>query len=122
MGAGKSTLGAEIAKRLGRRLVDLDRELERAAGRAMPEIFEERGEVEFRVLEAEATIAALTNERPAVLALGGGAVETPKIRRAFRVGVLLLSLLGNLYTPRGGGVGRGRTSVRDDPDLWERPH
>ncbi len=78
MGAGKSTLGAEIANRLGRRLVDLDRELERAAGRALPEIFEQRGEVEFRVLEAEATVSALENERPAVLALGGGAVETPR--------------------------------------------
>jgi shikimate kinase/3-dehydroquinate synthase len=84
MGAGKSTLGAEIAGRLGRRLVDLDRELERSARRAIPELFEERGEAEFRVLEAEATLSALTNERPAVLALGGGAVETPRIRKALR--------------------------------------
>src|SRR6476619_6908829 len=60
MGAGKSTLGAEIATRLGRRLVDLDRELERAAGQAIPELFEQRGEVEFRILEAEATLSALT--------------------------------------------------------------
>ena len=46
MGAGKSTLGAEIADRLGRRLVDLDREVERAAGRALPEIFEQRGDLD----------------------------------------------------------------------------
>src|ERR1051325_8315307 len=52
------------------------------AGQAIPELFEQRGEVEFRVLEAEATLSALENERPAVLALGGGAVETPRIRRS----------------------------------------
>ena len=82
MGAGKTTLGTEVAERLGRRLVDLDRELERAMRRSIPELFEERGEVEFRVLEAEATLSALTDGGPAVLALGGGAVETPRIRRA----------------------------------------
>jgi 3-dehydroquinate synthetase/shikimate kinase len=92
MGAGKSTLGAEIAERLGRRLVDLDREVERAAGRALPEVFEQRGEVEFRVLEAEATIAALETERPAVLALGGGAIETPRIRRSLREHALTVYL------------------------------
>src|SRR5439155_6055551 len=80
MGAGKSTLGVEIAERLGRRLVDLDRELERSARQSIPQLFEQRGEVEFRVLEATAALAALENERPAVLALGGGAVETPRIR------------------------------------------
>ena len=84
MGAGKSTLGVEIAERLGRRLVDLDREIARSAQQTIPELFEQRGEVEFRVLEAEATIQALEHERPAVLALGGGAVETPRIRRALR--------------------------------------
>ena len=84
MGAGKTTLGLEVADRLGRRLVDLDHELAQSARRTIPQLFEERGEAGFRVLEAEATIAALHNERPAVLALGGGAVETPKIRRALK--------------------------------------
>src|SRR6185369_9664100 len=82
MGAGKSTLGAEVAHRLGRRLVDLDHEIALSARQTIPELFEQRGEMEFRVLEAEATLRALEHERPAVLALGGGAVETPRIRRA----------------------------------------
>ena len=82
MGAGKTTLGAAVAHRLGRRLVDLDHELSRSMRRTIQELFEERGEAEFRVLEAEATIDALENDRPAVLSLGGGAVETPQIRRA----------------------------------------
>ena len=59
MGAGKSTLGAEIAQRLGRRLVDLDREIAQTARQTVPELFEQRGEAEFRVLEAHATIEAL---------------------------------------------------------------
>jgi len=117
MGAGKSTLGAEIADRLGRRLVDLDREVERAAGRALPEIFEQRGEVEFRVLEAEATIAALENERPAVLALGGGAIETPKIRRALRERALTVYLDVDPETAWGRVQGTGRPLAGDEQSF-----
>jgi shikimate kinase/3-dehydroquinate synthase len=84
MGAGKTTLGAQVAERLGRRFVDLDRELERTTGQTIPELFEQRGEAEFRALESETTVALLRNERPAVLALGGGAVETDEIRQALR--------------------------------------
>ncbi len=123
MGAGKSTLGWEVAGRLGRRLVDLDHELARTAGRTIPELFEERGEVEFRVLEAQATIAALENERPAVLALGGGAVETPKIRRALREHALTVHLEVDPDTAWGRTVGSGRPLARDEGsfrDLHER--
>ena len=59
MGAGKTTLGAEVAARLGRPFVDLDGELERRPGRRSRELFAERGEAEFRALEAEATSRAL---------------------------------------------------------------
>jgi shikimate kinase/3-dehydroquinate synthase len=84
MGAGKSTLGAQAAVRLGRRFVDLDRELERSLRQTIPQVFGERGEAEFRELEAEVTLETLANERPAVVALGGGAVEAEEIRRALR--------------------------------------
>jgi len=82
MGAGKTTLGIQAAERLGRRFVDLDSEIERELRRTIPEIFAERGEVEFRVLEQEAALATLRESRPAVVALGGGAVTSPKIRDA----------------------------------------
>jgi shikimate kinase/3-dehydroquinate synthase len=82
MGAGKSTLGAQAAERLGRRFVDVDRELERSLRQTISQVFAERGEAEFRELEAEAALETLTGERPAVVALGGGAVETEAIRRA----------------------------------------
>jgi 3-dehydroquinate synthetase/shikimate kinase len=84
MGAGKSTLGAQAAQRLDRRFVDLDRELERSLQRTLPQVFRERGETEFRLLEAEAALETLVKEQPAVVALGGGAVETEQIRRALR--------------------------------------
>jgi shikimate kinase / 3-dehydroquinate synthase len=84
MGAGKTTLGLRVAERLGRAFVDLDREIERSVRQTIPEIFAERGEVEFRILEQEAALDTLRNGRPAVVALGGGAVTSPKIRRALR--------------------------------------
>jgi shikimate kinase/3-dehydroquinate synthase len=117
MGAGKSTLGWEVAERLGRRLVDLDHELARTARRSIPELWEERGEAEFRVLEAEATIAALQNERPAVLALGGGAVETPKIRRALREHALTVHLEVDPDTAWGRTAGSGRPLARDEQSF-----
>ena len=44
MGAGKSTLGMVAAQKLGRRFIDLDRELERSMQQSIPELFEQRGE------------------------------------------------------------------------------
>jgi shikimate kinase / 3-dehydroquinate synthase len=84
MGAGKTTLGMQAAERLGRRFVDLDREIERELRRTIPEIFAERGEVEFRIQEQAAALETLRSGPPAVVALGGGAVTSPKIREALR--------------------------------------
>jgi shikimate kinase/3-dehydroquinate synthase len=84
MGAGKSTLGPEVAERLGRSFIDLDRELERALGQSIPQFFQQEGESEFRVREAGQALAALRLADPAVIALGGGAVETTSIRNELR--------------------------------------
>jgi shikimate kinase/3-dehydroquinate synthase len=106
MGAGKSTLGMQVADRLGRRFVDVDRELERSLRQTIPQFFRERGEAEFRVLEAEAALETLRNERPAVVALGGGAVETDAIRRALRETALTVHIdvdPSTAWTRVGGG-------------------
>jgi shikimate kinase / 3-dehydroquinate synthase len=84
MGAGKTTHGAMVAARIGRPFVDLDREIERSLQRSIPELFREEGEGGFRVIEAERTLHALFREQPAVLALGGGALETQAIRKALK--------------------------------------
>jgi shikimate kinase/3-dehydroquinate synthase len=75
MGAGKSKLGAEVARRIGRAFVDLDREIERVTGRTIPDLFVASGEPAFRVVEAQAATRELRRNEPAVIALGGGAVE-----------------------------------------------
>jgi 3-dehydroquinate synthetase len=84
MGAGKTTLGIELARRLGREFVDLDRELESTLHETIPELFARRGELEFRVLEQATAVEKLCRGKPAVVALGGGAVTSAGIRRALR--------------------------------------
>ena len=82
MGAGKSTLGAALAERLGRPFVDVDREIEREE--PIARIFETGGEAAFRLRESKHARDALASETPAVIALGGGAVGTDQIRKALR--------------------------------------
>jgi len=72
-GAGKSTLGRQLARRLDKEFVDADRELERALGVTIPTIFEIEGEASFRDRE-EATLAELVLRTGIVLATGGGVV------------------------------------------------
>jgi shikimate kinase/3-dehydroquinate synthase len=84
MGAGKTTLGMQLADRMGRPFFDLDQEIERSERRSISDLFRREGEGHFRVIEAERTLATLKLERPAILALGGGAIETPAIREALR--------------------------------------
>jgi shikimate kinase len=74
MGSGKSTVAAILGRLLGRPVVSLDREIERAAGKPIPAIFAEDGEPAFRALE-RAAVASL----PAgvVADLGGGAFCDP---------------------------------------------
>jgi 3-dehydroquinate synthetase/shikimate kinase len=80
MGAGKSTLGPDLARRLGRQFVDVDNEIEGTTGIA--QLFDEGREGEFRLKEARVAGGALTQRTPAVISLGGGAVETQSIRDA----------------------------------------
>jgi shikimate kinase len=79
--AGKSTVAAALAARLGVPCLDSDAWVERAAGQPVAAIFAEQGEAAFRRLEAEA-VAAVLAVPDAVVALGGGAVLDPANRRA----------------------------------------
>ncbi len=83
MGAGKSALGATVAERLGRRFVDVDREVEATTGRTIAQLFGE-GEALFRAKESIVTVEQLRRGPPAVLALGGGALGSDKVRDALR--------------------------------------
>lgn len=82
MGCGKSSVGRELAARLGARLVDLDEEIVARSGRPIPEIFRTGGEVAFREMEL-ATLRAVLDEAgegPVVLSLGGGALTLDEAR------------------------------------------
>ena len=72
-GSGKSSLGALCAQQLGRTFVDLDTEIEKAAGCSIPEIFQKEGEEGFRRRETEA-LRHFSREKGLVLATGGGTV------------------------------------------------
>jgi shikimate kinase len=80
MGAGKTTVGRLLARRLRRRFVDSDREVELRCGVRISTIFEIEGEEGFRAREAQ-VIEQLTAERGIVLATGGGAVLREENRR-----------------------------------------
>ena len=84
MSAGKTTLGAEVAERIARPFVDVDEMIEDEVGLSIPAIFAERGEDWFREHEVRRTVEVLAEVRPRVIALGGGAVEAPAVRRALR--------------------------------------
>jgi shikimate kinase len=71
MGAGKSTIGRRLARRLGWKFIDLDAEIERREQRPIAEIFRENGEPHFRSLE-RTCLKELSDTRKAVIALGGG--------------------------------------------------
>ena len=73
MAAGKSTVGRSLAWLLKWSFVDLDSEIEKRCGKSVREIFAQRGEAEFRKIEAEALCSALEAvSEPTVIALGGG--------------------------------------------------
>lgn len=79
MGAGKTAVGRQLARELGRQFFDSDVEIERRTGVDIPYIFEKEGEARFRERERE-MLAELSRKERAVIATGGGAVLDPSNR------------------------------------------
>ena len=117
MGAGKSTVGAEVARRLGRPFRDVDRQIESEHG-PIPELFEREGEAAFRELEARAVRAACASRVPSVIAVGGGAVETRGLLEDEDVLVVLLEVDADTAWSR--VQGSARPLARDEAELRRR--
>ncbi len=83
-GAGKSTVGARLARRLGRPFFDTDEEVKKRAGCDIPTLFATRGEAYFRDLEAEAVRDIALKNVGAVIATGGGVPLREDNRLALR--------------------------------------
>lgn len=95
MGAGKTTVGKELARALAMTFVDSDHEIERRTGAKIPLIFELEGEAGFRARERQA-IDELTQGQNIVLATGGGAVLDPDNRRHLRERGVVVYLRGSV--------------------------
>jgi shikimate kinase len=91
MGSGKTSVGRLLARRLGYRFEDMDRRIERRAGRTIAAIFREDGEEAFREMEREEA-RALARARGCVVAAGGGAFSRPETRALLQEGALTVWL------------------------------
>ena len=94
MGAGKSTVAHRVAERLGLRAIDLDKEIDRHAGRPVAKIFADEGEAGFRRIERE--LLAQLGEDGVVIALGGGAVVDRETRHSLIDRGVLITLMAPL--------------------------
>jgi shikimate kinase/3-dehydroquinate synthase len=82
MGAGKSTGARSLGAELGAEALDSDRELERRLGEPVESFFDREGEHAFRAREEELVLELLARKDAAVVALGGGAVGSERVREA----------------------------------------
>jgi shikimate kinase len=90
-GAGKTTVGRQLARRLQRRFIDADHEIEARTGVRIPLIFDIEGEQGFRDRESK-VIAELATESNLVVATGGGVVLRPENRAALKQGGMVVYL------------------------------
>ncbi|MEI6756119.1 MAG: shikimate kinase, partial [bacterium] len=121
MGAGKSTVGKLLAKKLGRRFLDADHIIEERCGVKIPVIFEMEGEDGFRKREAQA-IKDAASENDLVLATGGGAVLLSENRQALSERGTVIYLHANpmeLFHRTRGGEGRPLLKNGDAKKILE---
>ena len=92
MGAGKTTAGEQVARLLGRPFADSDTLIEKRSGKTIGQLFEEEGEGDFRLREAELISELLSWRSPGVFALGGGSPTIPVVRRLLADSALTIVL------------------------------
>ena len=119
MGTGKTTIGRAVAARMHLRLLDSDHEIERVAGKSIPEIFANRGEAAFRAMEAE-FVAHGHPDRGCVVACGGGLVGQPGVLAKLRARGVLICLHASLETVLKRTAGNKNRPLLDTDDPMDR--
>ena len=122
MGAGKSSVGRVLARKLDRPLLDSDELIEQRSGRTVREIWTTDGEAEFRKLETRILIDVLSGDEPSVIAAAGGVVlETANRTVLAESDAHVVWLLANveLLIDRVKS-GTHRPLLDDDPDAMMR--
>ncbi len=117
MGAGKTTRGWDVARLLGRPFVDVDEAIAASHG-PIPELFETDGEAAFRALETRFVKEALARSQPTVIAVGGGAVETPDLLDDDRAIVVHLQI--DVETAWERARSSGRPLAQDETEFRRR--
>lgn len=112
MGAGKSTAARVAAAELGVEPLDSDREIERALGEPIEAFFDREGEAAFRAREEEVILGLLDRRDARVLALGGGALDSDRVREALRAHTVVHLEIGADEAWRRAS-GKGRPLARD---------
>jgi len=107
MGAGKTTVGLELARAWGVTLRDTDHDVEARVGKSVQDVFVDDGEDAFRALEREAVAAALA-EHDGVVSLGGGAVLDPETQTALKEHPVVFLRVGVGEAVKRVGLGAGR--------------
>lgn len=117
-GSGKSTIGEKLAQRLNMPLVDLDTEIEKAAGASISDIFAKEGEAGFRKRESE-QVQRFGSTGGNVLVAGGGAVKDPMNRKYLRMNGYVAHITRDLdsLSMEGRPLSQSRDVLRE---MWQQ--